>query len=145
MMNSDNKTLLPSLIDNIKSDLFTLENISKSTTLAVSNVTADSSISNEDVVEILSKWDVVVSLLPLKFIDFIENYPDIYTVEPFDKKYTHNPKLCAYDKYGTTNMWRPLMCLNKCPSITRFDFEYIRYYNITVFSKILSVLIARDN
>lgn len=51
--------------------------------------------------------------------------------------------MCAFEKYGTTNMWRPLMILNRCPTINRFDFEFIRYFDINVLTKVLSVLIAR--
>lgn len=146
MMNSEIKTLVPSLITDIHADLFTLDNISDSATLEIpklsTTIAYDGTIS--DVTEILSKWDVVVKTLPLDYIKLIENYPDIYTTEKFDKKYIHNPKRCSYDRYGLTNMWRPLMALNRCPSITKFNFEYIRYYNITVFSQLMSVLIARN-
>lgn len=150
MMNSDTKTLLPSLIENIQSDLFTFENITNSKTLAITNTTSnavinDGIISNISTTDILSRWNVIINTLPLKYREFIESYPDIYTIEKFDKKYIHNPKLCAYERYGTTNMWRPLMSLNKCSSITRFNFDYIKYYNITVFSKLISVLMSRNS
>lgn len=135
MLNSDQKTLLPSLIEYVNSDLFTLENISSSATLVVPD---ENNINGS-----LEKWDVVIHYLPLKFYKLIESYPDIYTIEEFDKKYIRNPKMCAYDRYGSTNMWRPLMILNRCPSITKFDFDFIRYYNITTFSNVLSVLISR--
>jgi hypothetical protein len=68
----------------------------------------------------------------------------MYRVEKFDKtKYACNPKKYAYDKYGLTNMWRPIMILNKCPTITDFDMEYIKYYDMTNFSKIMSIFISR--
>lgn len=135
-MNSDVKTIVPSLIEYINSDLFTLENISDIVSLSNNKSGSVSTISTDT-------WDVVVSYLPLEFYKLIESYSNIYTIEEFDKKYIRNPKMCAYDKYGLTNMWRPLMILNRCPSITRFNFEYIRYYNINVFSNIISVLISR--
>lgn len=135
MLTSDQKTLLPSLIEYVNSDLFTLDNISSSTTLVVPD---ENNINGS-----LEKWDVVIHYLPLKFYKLIESYPDIYTIEEFDKKYVRNPKMCAYDRYGSTNMWRPLMILNRCPSVTKFDFDFIRYYNITTFSNVLSVLISR--
>lgn len=91
----------------------------------------------------MDQWNVIVSYLPLRFYQIIESYPDIYTYEEFDKKYIRNPKMCAFEKYGTTNMWRPLMILNRCPTINRFDFEFIRYFDINVLTKVLSVLIAR--
>ena len=131
-MNSDQKTLLPSLIDYINSDLFTLDNISTSVTLQVENT--DSS---------LAEWDAVISYLPLKFFQIIESYPGMYTTEVFDKKYKCNPKLCAYERYESTNMWRPLMILNRCPNIRFFNFQFIRYYNIAKFTEVLSVLISR--
>lgn len=134
-MTSDEKTLVPSLINYINSDLFTLDNISSSTVL--------STIDNTPLKNKAQSWEVVINYLPLKFYRLIESYPDIYTIEKFDKRYLRNPKLCAYEKYDTTNMWRPLMILNRCPNITDFDFEYIKYYNITKFSEILSLLIAR--
>jgi hypothetical protein len=140
MMTSDEKTLIPSLINYIRSDLFTLENISKEVTLEVQkqekNEDGDLEITTQE-------WGVIFSYLPLDFYRIIESYPDIYSYEEFDKKYTRNPKLCAYDRYGSTNMWRPLMILNRCPSITKFDFQFIKYYNITTLTNILSVLISR--
>ena len=147
MMTSDEKSTYPALIDFIRSDLFTFENLSKNVMLTIPG-TRD--IYNENgtliqTTEVHYNWDTVIQYLPLEFYRIIENYPDISTTEKFDRdKYRFNPKRCAYDKYETTNMWRPLMILNRCPSITKFDFEYIRYYNINTFSKILSVLIARS-
>jgi hypothetical protein len=88
-------------------------------------------------------WDVVVSYLPAKFYKIIDTIPDMVQIEEFDPKYIRNPKKCAYDKYKTTNMWRPLMILNRCPTIMDFNFKYIRYYNIEKFSNILSLLISR--
>lgn len=135
-MTSEVKTLMPSLINYIKSDLFTFENIS-------SNITLE--ISTPDILENdMSKWDIVISYLPLKFFNIIESIPDMIITEEFDdKKYLRNPKKCAYDKYGLTNMWRPLMILNKCPRIQDFDFKFIKYYNIEKFTNILSILISR--
>ena len=131
MMSSDEKTLLPSLLKYINSDLFTLNNISSSITL----------VKPEDDVNV--KWNIIIDYLPLKFYRIIDSINGIYTIEKFDKKYRMNPKLCAYERYDTTNMWRPLMILNKCPSILDFNFEFIRYYDIEKFTNILSVLISR--
>ncbi len=139
MMTSDEKTLVPSLIDYINSDLFTLENIS--TSVILQNDDENSNSQQDDV--IASQWEAVINLLPLRFYQIIESYPNMYTIEEFDTKYRSNPKLCAYDRYNTTNMWRPLMILNRCPTISRFDFKFIRYYNIKTFSRVLSVLISR--
>ena len=140
MMTSDVKTLVPSLIDYINSDLFTLENISSSVILQKQN-DEDSNSQQDDVNA--SQWEAVINYLPLRFYQIIESYPNMYTIEEFDKKYLRNPKLCAYERYETTNMWRPLMILNRCPTISRFDFKFIRYYNIKTFSRVLSVLISR--
>ena len=131
MMSSDEKTLLPSLLKYINSDLFTLNNISSSITL----------VKPEDDINV--KWNIIIDYLPLKFYRIIDSISGIYTIEKFDKKYRMNPKLCAYERYDTTNMWRPLMILNKCPSILDFNFEFIRYYDIEKFTNILSVLISR--
>ena len=122
-MTSDEKTLLPSLLNLIRSDLFTFKNITSSVTL----------IANEDdILGNLSGWGAVVSMMPLEFFDIINSIEDMVTIEKFDKKYIRNPK-----------MWRPLMILNKCPTIMNFDFEYIRYYNIEKLSNIISVLVSR--
>ena len=131
MMSSDEKTLLPSLLKYINSDLFTLNNISSSITL----------VKPEDDANV--KWNIIIDYLPLRFYRIIDSISGIYTIEKFDKKYRMNPKLCAYERYDTTNMWRPLMILNKCPSILDFNFEFIRYYDIEKFTNILSVLISR--
>jgi len=134
VMTSDEKTLLPSLLNLIRSDLFTFKNITSSVTL----------IANEDdILGNLSGWGAVISMMPLEFFDIINSIEDMVTIEKFDKKYIRNPKMCAYERYGTTNMWRPLMILNKCPTIMNFDFEYIRYYNIEKLSNIISVLVSR--
>lgn len=134
MMDSDVKTLMPSLVNLIRSDLFTFKNITSSVILEA---------PEEDILDNPAKWGVVVSMLPLKFFDLITSVGDMVTIEKFDPKYIRNPKMCAYERYGTTNMWRPLMILNKCPCIQDFNFEYIRYFNIEKFSSLLSVLISR--
>ena len=135
-MTSEVKSLMPSLLSYIKSDLFTFDNIS-------SNITLE--ISLPDILENdVSKWNIVISYLPLEFFQIIESIPDMVTNEEFNsKKYLRNPKKCAYDRYGMTNMWRPLMILNKCPTIQDFNFKYIKYYNIEKFTNILSILISR--
>lgn len=147
MMTSDEKTVVPALLKYIRSDLFTFGNLSKNVKLTVPSST--SIITNDTLIETSDSdssvsWESVVSYLPLEYYRLIESYPNIYTTEAFDKRYIRNPKLCAYERYDTTNMWRPLMILNRCPSITQFDFKLIRYYNIEIFAKILSVLIARS-
>lgn len=129
-MNSDEKTKVLDLLRLERSDLFAFQNITKSVKLS----TPDS-----------EPWYAVIQMLPLEFYRIIENYPNMYTTEKFDIKYIRNPKKCAYDRYGTTNMWRPLMILNRCPSINDFNFGYIRYFNIENFQKIISVLISRMN
>lgn len=129
-MNSDEKTKVLDLLRLERSDLFAFQNITKSVKLS----TPDS-----------EPWYAVIQMLPLEFYRIIENYPNMYTTEKFDIKYIRNPKKCAYERYGTTNMWRPLMILNRCPSINDFNFEYIRYFNIENFQKIISVLISRMN
>jgi hypothetical protein len=129
-MNSVEKTKVLDLLRLERSDLFAFQNITKSVKL--------SSPDSEP-------WYAVIQMLPLEFYRIIENYPNMYTTEKFDIKYIRNPKKCAYDRYGTTNMWRPLMILNRCPSINDFNFEYIRYFNIENFQKIISVLISRMN
>ena len=133
-MTSDEKTLLPSLLNYINSDLFTFDNIASSITLVKDS--DDISLADE-------RWDVVINYLPLKFYQIIDSITDIYVIEEFDKKYIRNPKMCAYERYGSTNMWRPLMILNRCPTIMDFNFKFIRYYDIEKFTNILSVLISR--
>ena len=130
-MTSEEKTLVGELIKLERSDLFTFQNITKS--IKLTNPDSEQS------------WYAVTEMLPLEFYRIIEGIPNMYTVEKFDPKYIRNPKMCAYDRYGTTNMWRPLMILNRCPSITDFKFEYIRYFNIENFQKIISVLMSRMN
>ncbi len=133
-MNSDQKTSISSLITLNASDLFTLKNISSSVVL---------SVDDED--NMMSRWESIISMLPLEFFRIIESYPNMITIEKFDRKYARNPKLCAYERYGMTNMWRPLMILNRCPTITRFSFQFIKYYNIEKLAEVLSVLMARVN
>ena len=151
MMTSDEKTVVPALLKYVQSGLFTFGNLSNNVKLTVpqsgtSAIKKDGTLINPNSGNDVSSisWQAVVSYLPLEFFRIIESFPNIYTTEVFDKKYIRNPKLCAYERYETTNMWRPLMILNRCPSITQFDFEYIRYFNIQNFTKILNVLIARS-
>lgn len=133
-MNSDQKTTISSLIALNDSDLFTLKNISSSVVLSV-----------DDDDNMMAKWETIISMLPLEYLRIIESYPGMVTIEKFDHKYDCNPKLCAYERYGMTNMWRPLMILNRCPNITKFSFTFIRYYNIEKLIEVLSVLMARVN
>ena len=152
MMTSDEKTLIPSLLRLIRSDLFTFKNISSSITLEVPNsgmTSNDADVDQEhaemadEFMKLTSKWEAVISYLPLEFYRIIESIPDMITTEEFNPKYRMNPKLCAYERYGTTNMWRPLMILNKCPTIMDFDGKFIRYYNIEKFSSIITILMSR--
>ena len=131
-MTSDEKTTVTDLLALERSDLFTFKNMTLSVKLA--NLDPES-----------EPWYAVVEMLPLEFYRIIEGIPNMYTTEKFDPKYIRNPKKCAYDRYGTTNMWRPLMILNRCPSINVFKFEYIRYFNIEQFQRIISVLMSRMN
>lgn len=131
-MDSDQKTLISSLIDYIHSDLFTLENISSSVKLQKENTDGS-----------LDEWNIIIDYLPLEFYRLIESYPNMVTIEPFDSKYRYNPKMCAYEKYGSTNMWRALMILNRCPCATKFNFEFIKHYNVERFTNVLSVLMTR--
>lgn len=135
MLSSEEKTTVPALISYVNSDLFTLSNISSKVTLEIPD--------RVDIIGQTAQWETIIDYLPFKFFQVIESYPNMYTIENFDKKYIRNPKLCSYERYDTTNMWRPLMIINKCPDITKFDFDFIRYYNIQTFSNVLSVLIAR--
>jgi hypothetical protein len=138
MMNSDVKTLVPSLLEFINSDLFTLENLSTSVKL--------STVNTDDARKKCESWMTITEFLPLKFYALLETCPDMIVTEKFDKRFIRAPKAYAFEKYGLTNMWRPIMILNKCPDIKRFgvgNFEYIRCYNITAFSELMSVLIAR--
>ena len=145
-MTSDEKTSVSSLMNYIHSDLFTIGNISKSITL-----TTPQKEPMVDNYQPPNSWEAVIDYLPLEFFDMIESYNMInsptmrmYRVEEFNReKYACNPKKYAYDKYGLTNMWRPIMILNKCPAIIDFDMKYIKYYDMTNFSKVMSVLISR--
>lgn len=147
MMTSEEKTAVPALLNYIRSDLFSFGNLSKNAQLIIPSTTAivkNNTIIETDKNDPSLAWNSVISYLPLEFYRIIESYPNMVITEEFDKKYIRNPKMCAYERYGSTNMWRPLMILNRCPSIYDFDFDkYIRYYNITTFSNLLSVLISR--
>lgn len=147
MMTSEEKTAVPALLNYIRSDLFSFGNLSKNAQLIVPSTTAivkNNTIIETDKTDPSLAWNSVISYLPLEFYRIIESYPNMVITEEFDKRYIRNPKMCAYERYGSTNMWRPLMILNRCPSIYDFDFDkYIRYYNITTFSNLLSVLISR--
>ena len=170
-MTTDQKTLVRELLSLERSDLFTFRNITKSVKLINPNSkelvdstsTESQNVESEKVVSVLPlrtvksttvesekiykdrEWYAVTEMLPLDFYRIIESIPNMYTVEKFDIKYIRNPKKCAYDRYGTTNMWRPLMILNRCPSINNFNFEYIRYFNIEKFSSVMSILMSRMN
>lgn len=147
MMTSDEKTAVPALLKYIRSDLFSFGNLSKNAQLIIPSTSAI--VKNNTVIETDTSnpsvtWKSVISYLPLEFYRIIESYPDMVITEEFNKKYIRNPKMCAYERYGSTNMWRPLMILNRCPTIYDFNFDkFIRYYNITTFSNLLSVLISR--
>lgn len=150
-MTSDEKTTVPSLLKYNSSDLFTIGNIAKSITVDLRNDEVRMILRNSENVPYVPphRWEVVLNYLPLEFYRLIESYQlgnneRMYEIEDFDyKRYRCNPKKYAYDKYGITNMWRPIMILNRCANITDFNFKFIRYYNIQSFSKVMSVLISR--
>ena len=150
-MTSDEMTSIPSLLKYESSDLFTIGNISKSTILNLQNDEVRTILRNSKNVPYVPphRWEVILNYLPLEFYRLIESYQtsghtQMYYTEEFDKKqYACNPKKYAYDKYQLTNMWRPIMILNRCPNITSFNFKYIRYYDMESFSEIMSVLISR--
>lgn len=145
---------MSSLLNYINSDLYTIGNISKKVVL---NVPPTEIISEELKSKGWdwtppNKWETIIQYLPLEYFSLIESYNDrptdsrlkMYDIEEFDSvKYACNPKKYAYDKYGITNMWRPIMILNKCTSIVDFDFKYIKYYDINNFSRLMSILISR--
>ena len=150
-MTSDEKTLIPSLLKCENSDLYAIGNISKSIVLNLQNDDVRKMILNSENVPYIPphRWEAIISYLPLEFYRLIESYnlgvgKKMFYTEEFDyKNYKCNPKKYCYDKYGMTNMWRPIMILNRCPNITEFNFRFIRYYDIENFSKIMSVLISR--
>lgn len=149
-MTSDEKTILPSLLKYESSDLYTIGNISKSIIVNLQNDEVTVLLNSAKDVPYIPphRWEVILNYLPLEFYRLIESYQTtynerMYDIEDFDPKYRCNPKRYAYDKYGMTNMWRPIMILNRCANITDFNFKFIRYYNIQSFSKVMSVLISR--
>lgn len=146
-MTSDEKTVVPALLNYIRSDLFTFGNLSSNVTLTIpsdTSIVKDDGTLIDDADNPSVSWKSVISYLPLEFYRLIESYPDMVVTEKFDKRYIRNPKLCAYERYGSTNMWRALMILNRCPTISDFNFDkFIRYYNISTFSNVLSVIISR--
>ena len=142
-MTSDEMTSISSLLRYINSDLYTIGNISESVTLTVPRTKEEQMV---DYYIQPNQWEAITKYLPLEFYEMLNSYNTngrLYRYEEFDHKYNYNPKRYAYDKYGLTNMWRPIMLLNKCPSILDFKFERIRYYDMTELTKIMSVLISR--
>jgi hypothetical protein len=143
-MTSDEKTSISSLLKYINSDLYTIGNISESITLTVPRRKEEEMVDNYISP---NQWEVIIKYLPLEFYEMLNSYNSngkLFRYEDFDeKKYSYHPKRYAYDKYGLTNMWRPIMILNKCPSILDFKFERIRYYDMTELTKLMSVLISR--
>jgi len=142
MMTSEQKTSISSLMDYINSDLYAIGNISNTTTLTVPQTEQLRGTYLPP-----NKWEIVLNYIPLEFFQLIQTYDEygnMINYEPFDQaKYKHNPKLYAFDKYGLTNMWRPIMILNRCPSILDFDFKIIRYFDIKNFSMLMAILISR--
>lgn len=130
MMTSDVKTNLSSLINHQRSDMFSIDNISSLKTVSIQG---DSNI----------EFEVNMNLIPMEFYRLIESRPNMFTVEKFDKKFMYDPKGCAYARYGITNLWRPLLILNRCRSAMDFNLDRIRYFNIENLSDIMAILIGR--
>lgn len=159
LLTSDEKTVIPSLLNYESSDLFKIGNISKSITVNLQNDEIKAMLNDlyrkrkngDELPPYIPphRWEVVLNYLPLEFYRLIESYQlenneRMYYIEDFNQMtYACNPKKYAYDKYGITNMWRPIMILNRCANITDFNFKFIRYYDIKNFSKVMSVLISR--
>ena len=142
-MTSDEKTSIASLLQYINSDLYTIGNISENITLTVPRDKNDKMV---DSYIAPNQWEIITKYLPLDFYEMLHSYNTnsrLYRYEDFDPKYNYNPKRYAYDKYGLTNMWRPIMILNKCPTILDFKFKRIRYYDMSELTRLMSVLISR--
>jgi len=48
-------------------------------------------------------------------------------------KYRYNPKVFAYDVYGTTEMWHMVLYANEIYSASQFNMKIVKYYDPSVF------------
>ena len=83
------------------------------------------------------KLVVAESALIDKYLEEIEQHKTAITLSTTEYyKYRYNPKLMAYDVYGTTELWFLLMAANELYSIIDFDLRVVKAYRTDILQKI---------
>lgn len=105
--------------------------------------TDDSYVMNEDC--ILDTYHVdLIGNVTRNVTGTSSNIYDGYTLITFSEKeftkYKYNPKKLSYDVYGTTELWFLILRLNEMYSVTEFNINPIKLFNINVLDKISEIL-----
>lgn len=83
------------------------------------------------------KLVVAESALIDKYLEEIEQHKTAITLSTTEYyKYRYNPKLMAYDVYGTTELWFLLMEANELYSVIDFDLRVVKAYRTDILQKI---------
>lgn len=83
------------------------------------------------------KLVVAESALIDKYLEEIEQHKTVITLSTTEYyKYRYNPKLMAYDVYGTTELWFLLMAANELYSVIDFDLRVVKAYRTDILQKI---------
>ena len=83
------------------------------------------------------KLVVAESALIDKYLEEIEQHKTAITLSTTEYyKYRCNPKLMAYDVYGTTELWFLLMAANELYSVMDFDLRVVKAYRTDILQKI---------
>lgn len=83
------------------------------------------------------KLVVAESALIDKYLEEIEQHKTAITLSTTEYyKYRYNPKLMAYDVYGTTELWFLLMAANELYSTIDFDLRVVKAYRTDILQKI---------
>lgn len=83
------------------------------------------------------KLVVAESALIDKYLEEIEQHKTAITLSTTEYyKYRYNPKLMAYDVYGTTELWFLLMAANELYSVIDFDLRVVKAYRTDILQKI---------
>ena len=84
----------------------------------------------------------------IPFYDFfLEHYKDFENELQFyhiPEHMYYKPKTVSFDIYGTTEMWLPILRVNKMSSIVEFHKPIIQIYNPNTIFDLISIFFKRE-
>lgn len=78
------------------------------------------------------------------FLNHYEEFGADVTYYPVPEMCYYKPKMMSLSLYGTTEMWLPLMRLNKMRSIVEFNQDQIKIYNPASVKELINIFFVRE-